>query len=179
MSGANKNSDDATTTAEPGGGVTVYGALLSAELRAQDARKASFEQRGVAVVTTSGALVTLLLGLEGFASKSAGFVLPAASHGWLIAGLVGFVLAAIAALLVNMPLSYKAVTADDIESRLKEDPIRTARRAERDVALTQVKALRDAKTKNGCKGRLLFVAVTLQVISVALLGVAVCIAISR
>jgi hypothetical protein len=36
---------------------------LKDELARQDARQSSFEQRGIAVVTTAGTLVTLLFGL--------------------------------------------------------------------------------------------------------------------
>jgi hypothetical protein len=73
----------------------------------------------------------------------------------------------------TVPLSYEAVTADQIEGRLKDKPIRSESRAERDVALTRVKALRDAKRKNTIKGRLLFAAIGLEVVAVALVGVAV------
>jgi hypothetical protein len=93
-----------------------------------------------------------------------------------VAGLTAFILAAGSALLVNLPLAYEAVTPDDIEGRLQEDPIRSSDRAEKDVALTQVKALRDAKAKNSFKGWCLFVAIVLEV--VAVVGVAVCIVIS-
>ena len=143
-------------------GVGVYGAFVDAELRAQDARKVSFEQRGLAVVTTSGVLVTLLFALASLSTQSkATFVLPHSARLWLVAALVVFVLAAVAALATNFPLPYEAVTSDEIEGRLKE-PIRSEYRAERDVALTRVKALRDAKEKNTTKGKLLFLAIGLR-----------------
>ena len=53
-------SDSVVETAEDSG-YTVYGEFVKDELEAQDKRKASFEQRGLAVITTSGTLVTLLL----------------------------------------------------------------------------------------------------------------------
>jgi hypothetical protein len=171
-SGATTSVIDASHSAEVSG-VGVYGAFVDAELRAQDARKVSFEQRGLAVVTTSGVLVTLLFALAGLSTKSkATFVLPHSARLWLVAALVAFVLAAVAALATNFPMPYEAVTSDEIEGRLKE-PIRSEYRAERDVALTRVKALRDAKGKNTTKGRLLFVAIGLEVVAVALVGAAV------
>src|SRR6266540_1704964 len=44
-------------------GYVAYGDFVKDELDAQDKRKSSFEQRGLAVITTSGALVTLLFAL--------------------------------------------------------------------------------------------------------------------
>jgi hypothetical protein len=163
---------DADPTVETSG-IQIYGAFVDAELRAQDARKGSFEQRGVAVVTTSGVLVTLLFGLAGLSTKAdARFVIPHSARLWLLAALVAFVIAAAAALVSNFPLNYEAVVPDDIECRLREKPIRSEPRAERDVALTRLKALRDAKRKNTIKGVCLFVAIGLEVVAVALVGVA-------
>jgi len=172
-----QSGDDATTT--EASGVAVYGAFVDAELKAQDARKSSFEQRGVAVVTTSGVLVTLLFALAGLSTQaSSTFVLPHSARAWLVAALISFVCAAVAALATNVPLQYEAVKADQIKSRLDEKPIRSVDRAERDVAATRVKALEDAKRKNGIKGNLLFAAIGLEVLAVALVGVAVCIVIA-
>jgi len=172
-----QSGDDATRTTEPSG-VGVYGAFVDAELQAQDARKASFEQRGVAVVTTSGVLVTLLFALAGLSTSASTFVLPHSARPWLVVALVAFVLAAVAALATNFPLRYEAVTGEQIRSRLNEDPLRDEARAERDVALTRVKALIDAKRKNGIKGAFLFAAIAFEVLAVALVGVAVCIVIA-
>jgi hypothetical protein len=179
VNGARTPSAGSATPSDEASGVGVYGAFVDAELRAQDARKASFEQRGLAVVTTSGVLVTLLLALAGLSTRSeATFVLPHSAQMWLAAALLAFVLAATTALATNFPLRYEAVTADDLESRLREKPIRPVARAERDVALTRVKALRDAKGKNRTKGMLLFAALAFEVVAVGLVGVAVWIVIA-
>ena len=45
------------------GGRSIYADFIKEQLDAQEARKVSLEQRGLAVITTSGALVTLLFGL--------------------------------------------------------------------------------------------------------------------
>ncbi|MGI8438639.1 MAG: hypothetical protein ACR2NV_00295 [Thermoleophilaceae bacterium] len=152
---------------------------MDAELRAQDARKASFEQRGLAVITTSGVLVTLLFAFAGLSVQpGATLAFPGSARLWLLAALLAFVLAAAAALATNIPRRYEAVTPDEIERRLTGSPIRSESRAEKDVALTRVKALRDAKGKNTAKGRLLFAAIGLEVLAVGLVGVAVAIVIS-
>jgi hypothetical protein len=184
-SNRNANGNGSTTTEAPAEstpdqtGYAVYGAFLDAELKAQDARKASFEQRGLAVVTTSGVLVTLLFALAGLSTEAKQtFALPQNARAWLAAALVAFILAAAAALATNLPLSYQAVEADDVKGRLKESPVRSGPMVEKDVALTRVKALASAKRKNGFKGWLLFAAILLEVVAVTLLGVAVWIVIS-
>ncbi len=157
-------------------GIAAY---LKDEIAAQDARKSSFEQRGLAVVTTAGALVTLLFGLTALSTKAQPtYHLPHSARYFLAAALVLFLLAALAALGTNVPLSYQAVTADAIRGRLKEVSVRSADAAELDIALTRVKTLRDAKKKNGLKGWMLFAAMALEVAAVALVGIAVWIVIS-
>ena len=44
-------------------GRAIYADYIKEQQEAQEARKVSLEQRGLAVITTSGALVTLLFGL--------------------------------------------------------------------------------------------------------------------
>lgn len=105
------------TDDEPSSGFQTYGEFAKDELAAQDQRKASFEQRGLAVITTSGALVTLLFALAALSTKeSQTFVLPDRARGWLEAALVSFFFAAVAALITNVPLGYEAVEADEIKS---------------------------------------------------------------
>ena len=58
-----------SATKEPKGRA-VYGEYIKEQLNAQEARKNSLEQRGLAVITTSGALVTLLFGLTALTCRS-------------------------------------------------------------------------------------------------------------
>ncbi len=155
-------------------GTAVYGDFLKDELAAQDARKASFEQRGLAVVTTAGTLVTLLFGLTALLpTAGASHALPGDAKKWLAVALVVFVVAAGFALVTNFPFFYDAPKADAIKTRLNEDPVRAEAAARRDIALTRTNMLRDAKKKNGWKGWLLFAAMSLEVVAVAFVGVAI------
>ena len=149
-------------------GVGAYAELAKEALEAQEKRKASFEQRGIAVITTSGALVTLLFGLAALSTKrSATFVLPDPAREWLTVALYLFVAAAVAALVTNFPIAYTAMTAAGLKGRLKESPIRRLDDATKDVALTRVKELESAKRKNSFKGAMLMVAMALEVLAVA------------
>src|SRR4051794_38201016 len=100
-------------------GFGVYGEFIKDELDVQDKRKASFEQRGLAVITTSGTLVTLLFALAALSTKEADtFSLPHGAKVWLLIALGFFFVSALFALLTNAPLVYQAVTAEKIRERL-------------------------------------------------------------
>jgi hypothetical protein len=75
-------------------GLAIYCGLLRDELTAQDARKESFERRGLAVVTTAGALATLLFGLAALSLTGQMHPLPRDSKELLVAAVVIFVVVA-------------------------------------------------------------------------------------
>jgi hypothetical protein len=162
-----------TEAPNPKSGAIVYGEFLKDELAAQETRKASFEQRGLAVVTTSGALVTLLFGLAALSTTGKSQELPSDAKKWLAAALVVFVIAAVLALVTNFPFFYNGPKPAAIKARLNQKPIRGEDAARRDVALTRANMLKDVKKKNGLKGGLLFGAMTFEVVAVGFVGVAI------
>jgi hypothetical protein len=85
----------------------TYSAFIEAELKAERDRRASLDARGLAVVTTSASLVTLLAAVGAFASTAANFRLPGTAVPWLIVTLVGFVVATILGILANANGRYK------------------------------------------------------------------------
>ena len=152
----------------------TYGEFINDELDAQDKRKASFEQRGLAVITTSGTLVTLLFALAALSTReTASFTLPATGRTWLSIALALFFLSALAALVSNAPFIYQAVEADRIRERLREKPPRSADAAARDVAFTRLDALESAKAKNSLKGWALAVAMALEALAIGCVAIAV------
>lgn len=172
-SAVEKPSGDAAATTEPVG-FAAYGEFVKDELQAQDTRKASFEQRGLAVITTSGALVTLLFALAALSTKSAAtFTLPNAARAWLAVALGLFLLSALAALRSNALFSYEAVVVKNIKERLHEKPPRSADAAAKDIALTRLKALESAKSKNDTKGKALRWALRFEALAVGCVAVAV------
>jgi hypothetical protein len=99
--------------------------------------------------------------------------LPSGAESWLTASLALFFASAIAALATNLPLSYQAAEPDAIRSRLREDPPWVIDAAERDIALTRVKALRSAKKKNSFKGLALICALGFEALAVGCVAAAV------
>jgi nitrate reductase NapE component len=134
----------------------------------------SLEQRGLAVITTSGVLVTLLFGLTALSVRRAStFVIPDAAAALLIAALVCFVLAALSAIATNLPRSYEAVTVDDLRKAVRERWDDSEAVASRMVALTRLKMLASGKERNDAKGKALVAAMLLEILAVALVGAAV------
>jgi hypothetical protein len=171
---------DATLTAEdatgegPSTGASVYADFVKDEVEAQDKRKASFEQRGLAVITTSGTIVTLLFALAALSTKQADtFELPSTARTWLTIALVLFFLSALAALLTNAPFVYQAVPAEKIRERLRERPVRSPEAALRDVAHSRIDALQSAKRLNGLKGWILTAAMFFEALGVGCVAVAI------
>jgi hypothetical protein len=151
---------------------TVYDEYLKDELAGQEARKSSFEQRGLAVVTTAGTLVTLLFGLAALSTTAKNDVpLGGEEKVWLAVSLGLFVLAAVLALATNFPIKYEGPEPSDIETHL--DAEEDAATARRQVAFARVKVLTVAQDKNSDKGLLLFGALLVEVAAVSCVGVAI------
>src|SRR5215470_18460291 len=71
----------------------IYAAYIQSLLDHEQDRKTVLEAKASAVITTSGVLVTLLFGLVAVVTGAKTFKLPEASHGWLIAAILLFVVA--------------------------------------------------------------------------------------
>ena len=66
---------------EPAPGRSVYADYIAEQIARQEERKRSIEARGVTVITTSGRLATLLLGLAALTTREEQtFTLPAAAQ---------------------------------------------------------------------------------------------------
>jgi hypothetical protein len=154
-------------------GRTVYSEYIKEQLADQEARKISLEQRGLAVITTSGALVTLLFGLTALTVKrESTFAIPDRAAVFLIAALVFFVAAALSALITNIPRSYRGVTVNALREAVKAQWDDSEATASKKVALTRLTVLASAKRVNNQKGYALLGGVAAEIVAVALVGVA-------
>jgi hypothetical protein len=153
-----------------------YAAFIDAELSDQLAAKASFEQRGLAVITTSAALVAALFGLVAFLTKRDDFELPHLAAIALYAALVLFVVAALCGLFVNTPVKVQAPVGDDelgLEQLVREKWANPPAIARRRVAITRTMFIATYRTKNERKGRLLVAAIRAEATAVVALALAV------
>ena len=88
-------------------GSEIFAAVIDGELLKERDRTFSLEQRAMAVVTSSGVLVSLVFGFGALIRGQAGPHLPIASRGLLGLALLAFVLAAVMSLLTNRPRAYR------------------------------------------------------------------------
>jgi len=86
--------------AESGG--PLYLEYVKTVLERERERSASLQQRGIAVITTSGTLVTLLFGLTTLSTKAESFVLPEMAKPWLRFAMLFFLIAACVGIVTNM-----------------------------------------------------------------------------
>jgi hypothetical protein len=157
-------------------GQAVYAPLLERQLEEERSRKSSLEQRGVAVISTSGVLVSLLFGLAAVVTTAKGFDLPQAARVLLVATLVLFVLAAVGGILSNWPLGYHQVQTENLHRLIsKENWIAPPGVAAWRIAEAQVSILERARKLNEVKARALLAAMTTQILAVTTLATAVAI----
>jgi hypothetical protein len=161
------------TPADGPNGRAVYSEYIKEQLADQEARKVSLEQRGLAVITTSGALVTLLFGLTALTVKrESTFAIPDKAAVFLVVALVFFVAAALSALITNIPRSYRGVTVRALREAVEDQWEDSEETASKKVALTRLTVLASAKRVNDQKGYALIGGVAAEIIAVAMVGVA-------
>lgn len=85
----------------------IYAAVIDRELQRETERTTSLEQRALAVITSSGILVSLIFGFGALIKGQGSLHLPQAARVFLVLALVAFVIAAIMSLLTNRPRPYK------------------------------------------------------------------------
>jgi hypothetical protein len=158
------------------GATKIYDDYVEEQIKRQDERKSSLEARGLAVITTSGALATLLLALAAASKRNrtsnGTFVLPDASQSLLKWAVVSFGVAALGAILTNFPLWLQWADPEGLKRVLADDR-KTAAVAGRDVADNRVAILASLQMWNDVKGIVLFLAMLAEVVAILFIGLAV------
>lgn len=143
-------------------------AFLDAELAAETERKTSLQARGVTVITSSGAFVSLLVAVLSDSADRP----PLGEQGLLVAALAALVLAALAAIWTNSPIGYQAAPPDELRRLVSADVFRLpATSVDRRLAELRVKEIAAARRQNGRKAGALLVAFGLEAVAIGLLGV--------
>lgn len=152
-------------------GSDVYADFVKSLVDAESSRKSSLEQRGIAVITTSGTLVTLLFGLIAVITSSKTFVLPSRVHGWLAGAAILFVLAALLGIVMNVPLFYGEIAITEAE--LRESWGDAPPDAQASVTSVRLKSLAQASKANTRKAWVLVFSVILELIAVIILTIGI------
>lgn len=149
----------------------IYANYLKEQLEFERNVTASLESRGTWVITSSGALVSLLLGVL-TAVVPRVEELPRSSAALLACACALFVAAAVAAIGVAMPQPYVDLDPDTFEQHLRtewEDP---ASSAEIRTTVERLDAFRAVHRANSRKGLLLLLAAAAEVAAVATMAIA-------
>lgn len=152
------NGPDAKMPAQAG---TVYAAVIQSLLAEENARKASLEQRALAVITSSGGLITLILALAALLwGKDPSASLAATPRALLVTAVGVFVAAAAVALVANSPRTYWGFNDDDLDQMIAGWRFDAEEAAEQ-VAALQAERVKRASAANQRKARQLQAAVIL------------------
>jgi hypothetical protein len=172
-----------------GGGRKYFEDFISETLSNAVTQKASLEQRGVSIVTVTGALVTIVFAVVSFALKNdhGKFIGPhTIIRGYIDWAAILFILAGFSALLTNLPLPYGVPVAGELAKDLRnpsnadsnkwdESPFMkfTEDEAAHKIAATRVALIRKAQQRNQGKATLLFIAILFEVAAIVFLALGV------
>lgn len=144
------------------------------QLQIERQTRSSLVQRASLVITTSGTLVTLLLGAAALVTKSQSFTPPRYVLIEVTVAVVLFVLAAVVALVVNWPWSQRVIKVEVLKSATYEDRWdRTDLAIRRDTHDDVVTALASCRTTNRWLGWGLMAALGIESVAVVVLAVSV------
>lgn len=156
-----------TEAAEKSAG-EVIADLIATELEAEQSVAASLQARGLAVISSSGTLVTLLFGLSALATNADHFKLPAAIKPPLCLAAVLLVAAALAGIATNAPRGTRLTALARLRPLLELPywayPASSARQ---EVARTQLSVAEAARKVNRFRARLLLAGITLEIAGIA------------
>jgi hypothetical protein len=162
-----------------GSGFEVYADFLKEQLAAEETRKTSLEQRGLAVITSSGILATLSFGSLALVKRGDRIPLPGPSTVLLVAGAVAFLVAAVLALATNAPLRHRAVNPLALKASLREHAADAEGTALIRVTSTRLGLLASIRKGNDLKAVVFLAAMVAEVLGVAFLGATICLVILR
>jgi hypothetical protein len=157
--------------ASPGG--LVFQALVKDALAHEFERRKSLESKGAVLLTASGTMVTLILGLTLLVLGKDFALASRSAIATLCAALAAFVLSAIAAIAVQaFAFKYDVVKQDDLDRIATDDTywFSTEDRATRDSVDISVRTIKSMRKGNRSKAWVLSSGLVFQVIAIGLLS---------
>jgi hypothetical protein len=156
------------------GAAPVYSALVVTRLAEEEGRGRSLQARGLAVVTTSGTLVTLIFAVAQFMpSANVTARIPGASR-WLLAiAAAAFVGAAVAGLLANLPRDIGRPVSSEIAANISSRWSEPRTAAEKSVALDRARQLQKLENANDITAWAVLAGLAAAVLAIALAAAAV------
>ena len=151
----------------------AYSTLIDDQLTEERARKVSLEQRAVGVITTSGAVVTLVFAFTAAVNGTNALRLPDSARLELFVSLFLLLTAVVVAVIVGFPVTYlevdnKALTKLIHEEDWTNPEVVEARRRTAE-AITGI--IISARRANGIKANLTTGALALEVLGIVTLAI--------
>jgi len=154
---------------EPTGEGSIYAEFMHDQLSAEETRKNSLEQRGLAVITASGVLAAFGFGALALFRQRDAVPLPAAAVYLIVGAAAALLAAAIMGLAANSPMRHRAVNPHGMAETMRghwTDDDATARAR---VTSTRVRLLASLRETNDRRAVVLLGAMAAEVLGVALL----------
>ncbi|HEY7077248.1 MAG TPA: hypothetical protein VH418_17855 [Solirubrobacteraceae bacterium] len=161
------------TAPDSAGSPALFASLVSELLAAEEKRRESLEARGGSVITVSGTLVTLLLGLAALVTKETTFHVPPAARDRLSVAVFAFVAAALLAIATYVPQPARIVDPAGLARLLPTIWDRGGDFALKKTTATRLEQLATTKAANDRKALALLGAVIAQVAALLLVAWAV------
>ena len=150
----------------------AYAELISEQLQEERARKASLEQRGLAVISTSGVIVSLVFAVTAGLLDNA--VLPPVGKLFVVAALAFFIGACVMGIATNIPRTYREVEPEGLKQLLERERWQsTLEVGRRRSAEARVGIYQSARSVTNTKARFLLLAIALEVSAVVFLAGAI------
>lgn len=149
-----------------------YATLIDAEAKRAEDDLTTFRSRALTVLSTSSGMVTLLSAALAFAaSKRADDIgIPGWAVATLAASMLGFVIAAVLALLVNAPATIDQPDLAQLASKAKWSDGYDQSEHERVAAGATAKYVASVRTARDAAGRWLLIAIGFQIAALAAAG---------
>lgn len=165
-------------------GVSTVGdasiSLIDGQISFEREKKSSLEARGLAVITTSGTLVTLLLALAAVITRTHGLAPSLVPQVLLLGALLAFLAAASLAIYCNAPLQMREVDAASLRSLTTRDVWNgVGDEARREIAIARLESLIVIQGVNEIKARMLLFATGSEVVAIVLTGLAAAVILVR
>jgi hypothetical protein len=151
----------------------TYLAFIEAELKAERERRAAYDARGQALVTTSGALVTVLAGLAAVVKAGTAVRVSPGTLAVVILALFLFVCAAACGIVAGWNRHYALARHGTLERMLNEHWTDDEVDARNNVATLHSLTVRTLRQANAFKAACVSVGLVAQVLALVALGASV------
>ncbi|MGV9365575.1 hypothetical protein [Amycolatopsis sp. NPDC003731] len=169
--GQRKSNDEG----EPANAGSVFAELVKDGAVTEDQRRESIDLRARTTISSSGALVTLMLAFAALVTKVDRYHLPSAARVLIVIASIAFAVSAVAATMTALPQIDRVVDPVRLAQELPSRWDWTEDAARKKVTATRLAQLRATQRANSIRAVMLFMAIAVQVVAVGVLSAAICV----